>query len=65
MKAHVIENETIRNTIRAALKANDGYCPCVVDSKNKLEYKCMCEDFLNNVPVGSSCHCGLYIKDEQ
>ena len=65
MKAHVIEDTTIRDTIRAALKANDWYCPCVVDSKNKPEYKCMCQDFLNNVPVGETCHCGLYIKDKQ
>ena len=64
MKVHVTDNEELRNYIRAALKENDGYCPCVIDSKGKPEYKCMCKDFLNNVKQGETCHCGLYIKDE-
>ena len=52
MKVHVTDNEELRNYIRAALKENDGYCPCVIDSKGKPEYKCMCKDFLNNVKQG-------------
>ena len=64
MKIHVNPNKELTQAIRMALKANDGYCPCIVDSKNKPEYKCMCQDFLNNVPAGETCHCGLYIKDE-
>ena len=64
MKVHVVEDKELVTMIRAALKENDGYCPCIYNSKGKSEYKCMCQDFLNNVPVGNACHCGLYIKDE-
>lgn len=65
MKVHVTSNEELKQLIRRGLKDNDGYCPCVINSKGHEQYKCMCEDFLNNVPVGQHCHCGLYIKDEQ
>ena len=65
MKVHATPDEELKNIVRKGLKENDGYCPCVRNSKGKEEYKCMCEDFRNNTPVGSSCHCGLYIKDEQ
>lgn len=64
MRVHVTNNEELKNSIRTALKENDGYCPCVLDSKGKSEYKCMCQNFLNNVKPGETCHCGLYIKDE-
>lgn len=64
MKVHITEDKVLVNTIRTALCENDGYCPCIYQSKGKLEYKCMCQDFLNNVKVGETCHCGLYIKDE-
>ena len=64
MKVHITEDKELETIIRAALKENDGYCPCIYQSKNKSEYKCMCQDFLNNVKVGETCHCGLYIKDE-
>ena len=65
MKAHVTNDIELRDSIRASLKENDGYCPCVLGSKGKEEYKCMCQNFINNTPVGDACHCGLYIKDEQ
>lgn len=65
MRVHVTENNELKNYIRLALRANDGYCPCVVNSKGKEEYKCMCDDFQFNVHVGEACHCGLYIKDEE
>ena len=64
MTAHVTTNEELKNQIRDALEKNDWYCPSVDNSKGKPEYKCMCQDFINNTPVGESCHCGLYIKDE-
>ena len=64
MKAHVTPDNELKETIRNGLKNNDGYCPCVMDSKGKEQYKCVCEDFRNNVQVGETCHCGLYIKDE-
>ena len=65
MKVKITENEKVRNKIREALKNNNFYCPCILDSKGKEEYKCMCEDFLHNVKAGEYCHCGLYYKEEE
>lgn len=64
MKLHVNPDQELVATIRESLKRNDGYCPCIYESKGKPEYKCICKDFLENVTVGQTCHCGLYIKDE-
>lgn len=64
MKAHVTTDEELKNAIRLALRNNDGYCPCIINSNGKEEYKCICQDFINNVQVGNTCHCGLYVKDE-
>lgn len=64
LKIHVTSNIELRDSIRNALKENDGYCPCVINSKGKEQYRCLCDDFVYNIPVGESCHCGLYIKDE-
>ena len=64
MKVHITEDKELVLAVREALKENDGYCPCIHQSKGKSEYKCMCQDFLTNVKVGDACHCGLYIKDE-
>lgn len=65
MKIHVTSNEELKQTIRQGLKNNDGYCPCIVNSKEQEKYKCMCEAFRLNIKAGQSCHCGLYIKDEE
>lgn len=65
MKVHLNPDKEIVDTIRQGLRENDGYCPCVYESKGKPEYKCMCKDFLENIRAGETCHCGLYIKDEQ
>lgn len=64
MKVHLNPDKEVVEMIRQGLKENGGYCPCIYQSKGKPEYKCMCEDFLSNVKVGETCHCGLYIKDE-
>ena len=64
MKIEVNKDQELVATIRQALKDNDGYCPCIFQSKGKPEYKCMCQDFLNNVKSGETCHCGLYLKIE-
>lgn len=64
MKFHITENKEIIDAVRKGLKENDGYCPCVYESKGIPEYKCMCESFRKRVKVGETCHCGLYIKDE-
>lgn len=62
MKVEVNSDKSIKNTVISGLRLNDGYCPCVLDSKNKPEYKCWCEDFRKNVPVGEFCHCMLFKK---
>lgn len=64
MKVQVTTDNELKNYIRLGLKDNDGYCPCVINSKGQEKYRCMCEDFCLNTPVGESCHCGLYIKIE-
>lgn len=61
MKIKVTEDKEVANQIRAALKANSGYCPRKL-VKNE-DTKCMCKEFLEQ-GVGE-CHCGLYIKTEE
>ena len=64
MKQHITNNVEIKNIVLQGLKQNEGYCPCIVNSKGKERYKCPCEDFRNNVKVGETCHCGLFVKEE-
>lgn len=65
MKIHLNPDKELVTAIREALKANDGFCPCVEDSRGKEEYRCICKDMFENIQPGQTCHCGLYIKDEQ
>jgi ferredoxin-thioredoxin reductase catalytic subunit len=46
--------------VRAALKENDGYCPCAVFKND--DTKCMCKDFSEQIKRGipGKCHCRLY-----
>ena len=44
--------------IEAAVKANDGYCPCACIKDQ--DTKCMCKDFREQLE--GICHCGLYKK---
>ena len=64
MKAHINPDQDIVNIIRQGLIENDGYCPCIYQSKGNEDYKCLCRDFRENIKPGETCHCGLYIKDE-
>lgn len=45
--------------IRAQLKENGGYCPCMVQKTE--DTKCMCKDFREHTEM-KECHCGLYIR---
>lgn len=63
MKKHFTADEELKLLILDGLKRNGGYCPCIYESKGKSEYKCPCQDFRQNTPIGEACHCGLYIKD--
>ena len=38
------------------------YCPCRLEHTD--ENICFCQEFKQQ-PVGSTCHCGIYIKTEQ
>lgn len=62
MKLKVSDDKELVATVLAALKKNDGYCPCVLNSKGNEQYKCPCYDCRINVAVGEFCHCGLYQK---
>lgn len=42
--------------IRAALKNNNGYCPCKIEQSE--DTKCPCKDLREN----QECCCELYIK---
>ena len=65
MKVHVTDDLEVRMYVREGLKNNEGYCPCVLNSKGQEKYKCLCEDFRINKKAGETCFCGLYIKDEE
>lgn len=65
MKFHITEDRELLTTVRQALKENDGYCPCVFESKGKEKYRCMCEHFRIYTKPGEACHCGIYIKDQE
>lgn len=55
----VTQDKELENTIRKALKDNDGYCPCRVQKTE--DTKCMCKEFREQ--ISGECHCGLYYKE--
>lgn len=61
MKIVVTKDKALEKEIRAALKENDGYCPCRPVRNEST--KCMCDEFLEGDKLGA-CHCGLYVKVE-
>ena len=48
----------VNPAFRAAVEANDGYCPCMVERNQ--DTKCMCKDFREQ-EIGR-CHCGRFEK---
>lgn len=54
-------DKDIVDKVRAALRENDGYCPCKLEQTE--DTKCMCLEFREQQTIGF-CHCGLYIKKE-
>lgn len=54
----IIVNESCKDSVRKALKENDGYCPCMLEKTE--DTKCMCKQF-REMEEGT-CHCGLYTK---
>lgn len=51
--------EVADESVRANVKANDGYCPCMI--YKTPDTKCMCKQFRDQKEPGP-CHCGLYRK---
>lgn len=50
--------ETFESVI-AAVKANEGYCPCRLEKTP--DTKCPCKEFREQTTEGE-CHCGAYVK---
>lgn len=48
-----------QNSVRKAVKDNDGYCPCKLEKTP--DTKCMCKEFRDQTTEGY-CHCGLFYK---
>ena len=60
MQIKLNPDEEIVKTVKAGLKAKDGYCPCRVD-------KCMCKEFREQIAdpdFEGYCHCMLYYKEK-
>ena len=65
MRIRLNEDKQIVATVREGLIAKDGYCPCRVGKKP--EYKCMCEEFRNQIAdpnFEGLCHCKLFYKEK-
>ena len=63
MKLRIIPNpdKEKRIEVAKAVKANDGYCPCVLPTARNADTKCPCKNFREQDYEGE-CHCGLYVK---
>lgn len=62
MKIKQYADNELAQEIRAAIKDANGHCPCVPTKLHNADTKCMCKEF-REAPVGTICHCGLYIKE--
>lgn len=65
MKIRFNEDKEIVETVKAGLKANNGYCPCRLE-KNE-DTKCMCKEFKEQIAdpeFEGYCHCMLYYKEK-
>ena len=62
MKYRLVEDKYVVDFIKQRLNQNGGYCPSVLDSYGKEEFKCPCENFKEAVKKGETCQCGLYVK---
>ena len=61
IKIMLNDDTNLVNKIKEKLKANDGYCPCVLTKRP--EDRCMCKNFRQQISQGieGECHCGLYV----
>ena len=61
VKVQLNSDKELVAKIKEKLKANGGYCPCVLTKKD--DDKCMCKNFREQIENGieGECHCGLYV----
>ena len=65
MQIKLNPDEDIVKTVKAGLKAKDGYCPC--RGGKDPDYKCMCKEFREQIAdpdFEGYCHCMLYYKEK-
>ena len=65
MRIRLNEDKQVVETVREGLIAKGGFCPCRVGKKP--EYKCMCEEFRNQIAdpnYEGFCHCKLFYKEK-
>ena len=66
MKVRKNADSTVAAEIQAAIKENDGYCPCRVIKTP--DTKCMCKEFRDQIEdpeFEGYCHCELYYKSKE
>ena len=62
MKYRLSDDKFAVDFIKRRLEENEGYCPGVMGSRGKEEFKCPCDDFVYKVEKGETCRCGLSVK---
>lgn len=62
-KFRVVRNpdEVVVKRVVSSVKANGGYCPCVLCKTE--DTKCMCKEFKEQNTEGL-CRCGLFLKEK-
>lgn len=61
MKIKVTDDKAWADIVRAAVKENDGYCPCRIEKTE--DTKCICKEFREQ--ERGKCLCGLYVKEAE
>ena len=60
-------DDELAKEIRAAIRASDGHCPCVLAHLRSADTKCMCKEFREQIAdpeFEGYCHCLLYYKSK-
>lgn len=55
-------NTSVYEEMTEAVKANDGYCPCMFEKTE--DTRCPCREFREQQTEGE-CHCGRFVKVEE
>ncbi len=65
MKIRLNSDPKVVESVKAGLKAKDGYCPCRLAKTE--DNKCMCKEFRDQIAdenFEGYCHCLLYYKEK-